>query len=184
MKKVTLIVSMITLFVGFSSTALAQAPASADAPTAATIVAPILITNVTPMNFGNFATSTAGGTLILKTDGDRTESGGVKLTTTASITPTAAEFNVTGEGSYAYSITLPTTDLVLTTASVSAGTKTMNVNTFTRAFTAGTDVTTDGALSVGGAQTFYVGAKLIVGASQAVGMYENATGFAVTVNYN
>lgn len=182
MKKITLIISMITLSVGFSSTASAQAPASANAPTEATIVAPLTIAIVTPMNFGNFATSAAGGVLVLKTDNSRVESGGVKLTTTASIVPTAAKFLVEGEVDYTYGITMPST-LELTTASVEAGTKTMQVTDFKRAFIAGTDVTSDGTLALG-KQDLYVGATLTAGASQAAGKYENAAGFAVTVNYN
>jgi hypothetical protein len=45
-------------------------------------------------------------------------------------------------------------------------------------------VTDAGTLSGTGSQILYVGATLNVGAAQAAGVYQNPTGFNVTVNYN
>jgi hypothetical protein len=175
MKKITLIISMITLCVGFSSSALAQVTASA--PTTATIVAPIAIAKNIDMNFGNVAVSTASGTVLMTPVSGtptRTPSGGVTLPASATVTPTAAKFTVTGEGTYTYAITLPSTDFTLT---LGVTTNTMIVNAFT------STPSTTGALTAG-TQDLYVGATLNVGASQVAGLYQNVAGFPVTVNYN
>lgn len=119
------------------------------------------------------AVTGTAGTVILAPAGTRTLTGGVTLPVTTG-TVTAASFNVTGEGVYTYAITLPSTDHTITRAS---GSETMIVNAFTST-PSGT-----GALT-GGAQTITVGATLNVGVSQVAGVYTNATGFDVTVNYN
>lgn len=170
MKKVTLIVSMITLFVGFSSSALAQV--SASAPTSVTIVTPISILKNTNMSFGNVAVSSTAGTVVLAPASTRTKTGGVTLPVTAG-TVTAAQFTVSGQAGYTYAITLPTT-LTITKATTL---ETMSVDTFT------STPTPTGTLTAG-SEVVLVGATLNVGASQVTGLYENATGFAVTVNYN
>ena len=81
----------------------------------------------------------------------------------------AASFNVTGEGSQAYAITLPSS------ATLNSGGNTMTVDTFTH------DAGGSPALS-SGSDSFNVGATLNVGASQAPGAYTGT--FAVTVGYN
>lgn len=178
MKKITSLLSIMALTAVFGSSILAQsAPASVNsANTTTTIVAPIGITTTTALNFGSFATLSTGGTLTLAPGGARSSTGGVKLTTITG-SPTAAAFAVSGEGAYAYTITLPTTALELTTAATGAGLKTMSVGTFV------SSIGTAGTL-VAGAQPFTVGATLTVGSAQTVGTYINAGGFTVTVNYN
>lgn len=171
MKKITLVVSMITLCVGFSSTASAQVTASA--PTHATVVAPISIALDTDMNFGNVAVSSTAGTVILAPDSGRTKTLGATLPATPG-TVTAAQFTVGGEAGYTYIISLPTTDFTITKATTL---ETMIVN----AFTSTPDAT--GTLT-SGSEIILVGATLNVGVDQVAGLYENATGFDVTVNYN
>lgn len=171
MKKITLIVSMITLCVGFSSTASAQVTASA--PTSAAVVAPISIVKATDLNFGNVAVSSIPGTAILAPASTRTKTGGVTLPATAG-TVTAASFTVGGEVGYTYIITLPTTDFTITDA---VSTQTMIVNAFNSTPDATGTLTTS-------SETLLVGATLNVGADQVAGLYKNATGFDVTVNYN
>jgi hypothetical protein len=161
----------IMMIVGFSASAMAQATASATAT--ATIVTPIAISNAADMNFGNVAVTGTAGTVILAPAGTRTTTGGVTLPVTAG-TVAAASFSVTGEGVYTYAITLPSTDYTITRSGES---ETMTVNTFT------SDPSGTGTLTAG-AQTLKVGATLNVGASQVAGVYTNATGFDVTVNYN
>lgn len=175
MKKINSIIAIVTLSIAFSATASAQV--TANAPTTATIVAPITITKNVDMNFGNVAVSSTAGTVLMNASATpaRTASGGVTLPTTATGTPTAAKFTVGGEGVYTYAITLPSTALTLDEAGV--GTATMTVSTFT------STPSTTGTLTAG-SQIVYVGATLNVGASQVAGLYENTTGFAVTVNYN
>ncbi|WP_158614934.1 DUF4402 domain-containing protein [Flavobacterium sp. LS1P28] len=160
----------------FSSSVLAQGtqPASATSASSTTIVAPIAISNSIPLAFGSFA-SNASGTLVLSVAGIQSSTGGVKLTS-AKGDPTAAKFTVTGQGAYAYTVTLPTS-LTLTTA-VAGTLKTMEVTTFVSSLASGI-----GALA-SGTQDFTVGATLNVGANQVVGLYQSITPFTVIVNYN
>ena len=161
----------------FSTSALAQQSSTAISTASTTIVAPIAISNVTPMAFGSFASGGAGK-LVLSSAGLRTPSGGVKVTTVTG-SPTAAEFTVSGQGSYAYTVTLPTTAYTLSTTATGT-VQTMDVDTFTSSLANGggtLDATT-------GKQNFTVGATLNVKAAQVVGTYANTTGFNVTVNYN
>jgi hypothetical protein len=160
------------LLMGFGVSANAQVTASASST--ATIVTPIGITKMVDMNFGNVAVSGTAGSVVLAPAGTRTIVGGTTLPTVGG-TITAASFDVVGQGSYTYSITLPTTDLTLTRTGFS---ETMVVNAFTST-PSGT-----GALNVGGAQTLKVGATLNVSANQVAGTYTSLTPFDVTVNYN
>lgn len=173
MKKITSIIAIATLSIAFSTTASAQV--SASAPTSATIVTPISIAKDTNMSFGNVAVSSSLGTVVLAADSGRTKTGGVTLPTTAG-TVAAAQFTVSGQAGYTYTIALPTT-LTITKAITL---ETMTVTTFTS--TPGTGVGA-GTLTAG-SEVVLVGATLNVGASQVAGLYENTTGFAVTVNYN
>ncbi|RTY75191.1 DUF4402 domain-containing protein [Flavobacterium bomense] len=175
MKKITSLLSIMALTAVFSTSALAQQSASASAPTSTTIVAPIGITKTTSMTFGSFATGGAG-TLVMTSAAVRSATGGVKLTTITG-SPTAAEFSVTGQASYGYDITLPASLTLTTTATGTVNT--MIVNTFTSSLT-----NSKGTLGTDGTNSFTVGATLNVLASQVVGTYTNADGFAVTVNYN
>jgi hypothetical protein len=171
MKKITLVISMIALYVGFSSTASAQVTASA--PTHATVVAPISIALDTDMNFGNVAVSSSAGSVILAPDSGRTKTLGATLPATPG-TVTAAQFTVSGEAGYTFIITLPTTDFTITKATTL---ETMTLNSFNST----PDAT--GTLTAG-SEIILVGATLNIGANQVAGLYENAAGFDVTVNYN
>lgn len=170
--KTKLILSAITasLF-GLASTTSAQESATATAT--ATIVTPISISKTVDMNFGNVAVqSTTGGTVVLGTNGSRTSTGGVTLPATAG-TVTAAEFAIAGQGTYTYTITLPSSDVTLS----DGNSHTMTVNTFV------SNPATTGQLTAG-AQTLKVGATLNVAAAQVAGTYTSGTPFTVTVNYN
>ena len=155
--------------VGFSANAFAQVNATANATVI--IVTPIGITKSVDMVFGNIATTTASGTVVLSTDGTRTPNGGVTLPASTG-TVTAASFTVTGSGSYTYTISLPSSPIVLngTTNGVTVG-----------AFVSNPAPT--GTLSTG-AQTVNVGATLNIPASTAADTYKNTSGLHVTVNYN
>ncbi len=161
----------IVIFTLLTGTTFAQATASATA--SATIVAQIGITSIDNMNFGNVAVSTNPGTLILTAGGSISVTGRVTLPkATGTIAP--AKFAVTGEGAFAYSITLPHGDYSIVRVS---GSETMTVNTFTSS-PSGTGTLTSGA------QTLKVGATLNVSGSQVAGVYTNAGKFNITVNYN
>src|SRR5580704_11042653 len=158
--------------IGFSNSSFAQATATASA--SATIITPISIVKTVDMNFGNVAVSASlAGTAILAPAGTRTTGGGGGVTLPATTgTVSAASFTVSGQASYTYAITLPGS------INIASGGNSMTVNSFTS-----TPATT-GNLGVGGSQTLNVGATLNVNAAQAPGAYTNATGVAVTVNYN
>ena len=166
MKKL-FVISVVVL--GFFSTTFGQVSGTATA--SATIITPIAISKTIDMNFGNVAVSAVAGTVVLSPASGRTKTGGVTLPIVSG-TISAASFNVTGLGSYTYTITLPSTPLT-----ISSGANTMTVNSFTST-PSGT-----GTLS-GGLQVLNVGATLNVGVNQAAGVYTSATPFSVTVNYN
>jgi hypothetical protein len=158
---------------GFATASHAQATATASA--SANIITPISIVKNVDMNFGNVAVSaTLAGTAVLAPAGTRTTggAGGVTLPATTG-TVSAASFAVSGQAGYTYAITLPTSCVISDGAS-----HTMTVDNFT-SMPAST-----GLLSAGGTETLNVGATLNVAAGQASGLYTNATGVPVTVNYN
>ena len=173
MKKLTKILTLLTVMVAFSAATFAQVDATATAT--ATIVTPIAIANAGDMNFGNIAVSAAGGTVILDPDGTRSITGGVTLPSTVG-TVSAAHFDVTGTPSYTYTIVISGAPLTITHTTIPANT--MTVVGFV------SNPSGTGTLSAGGAQTIDVGATLNVGASQVGGTYVSGTPFTVTVNYN
>ncbi len=150
------------------------AQATATAAASATIITPITIVKNVDMNFGNVAVSASlAGTVVLAPAGTRTTggAGGVTLPVENG-TVAAASFTVSGQATYTYAITLPSS------ATISSGSNTMTVNGFT------SSPSSTGTLSSGGTQTLNVGATLNVTAAQASGTYTNSTGVPVTVNYN
>jgi hypothetical protein len=171
MKKVTKVMAAVCIMAGFATTSYGQATATASST--ATMVAPIGITKVVDLNFGVVAASGTAGTLILGTSDDRTASGGVSLPAGGATDVKSAEFAVTGEGTSGFSISVPSAPITLT-GSVSG---TMTVSDF---------VSDLGAAStlVSGEKTIKIGATLNVDAAQPAGVYTNASGLFVTVNYN
>jgi hypothetical protein len=153
--------------------------AQASSPALATIITPIAISNDVVLDFGAVVASGALGTVTMAPDNTRTEGGGVTLH--ASNVGSAAEFSVTGQANFTYSITLPAGATTIS----DGGTNTMTVSTWTSNPT----VLAGGQLDGTGNQTLRVGATLNVAANQAPGDYssEFAGGsgpFTVTVNYN
>ncbi len=161
--------------VGFSATSFAQTnpTVSTTASAGATIIKPIAIAKNTDMNFGNVApSSTLAGTVTLSTAGTRTNSG-ASLPTVAG-TVAAAQFTVTGEGTSAFTISMPADNAIKLVGP--GGSTVMNLTGFTN--------DAGGATSalVAGSKIIKVGATLNVGIAQAAGAY--TADFAVTVNYN
>lgn len=175
MKTNLLSVAAIFALALFSNKMSAQATASATAT--ATIVSPITITNAGNMNFGIIAKGT-GGTVVLTPAGVRTATG---TTLQTGGTTSAASFTVGGQGTYTYGVTLPSTAYTIT--NTTAGTETMTLTAFS-SNPSGTAGVISGAITANGTQTLLVGATLNVNSTQASGVYTNATGFPVTVNYN
>jgi hypothetical protein len=173
MKNITKIFATAAIIIAGTQVSFAQATATASA--SATIITPISISKTVDMNFGNIAVSASiAGTAILAPAGTRTTGGAGGVTLPATVgTVTAASFNVTGQATYTYAITLPSG-----TINVTSGAITMGLTAFTSSPSA------TGLLSVGGTQTLTVGATLNVAAAQAAGVYTNATAVPITVNYN
>ena len=158
------------LFSSFITQIYAQVTATAT--TTATIVTPVSVAKNTDMSFGNLAVQTStGGTIVLAPAGTRTRTSGVTLPATTG-TVTAASFTVTGNGTFTYAITLPTS----VTITHSGGVQTMTATSFT------SNPSGTGALS-SGTQDITVGATLTVAAAQLEGVYTSGN-FSVTVNYN
>ncbi len=152
----------------------AVAQETATASSSATIVAPIAIAQSADMNFGNVATNSIGGTVVLTTSGSTSITGGLTLPANTG-TVTAAAFEVTGEANYTYTIALTMGAIILQD---DAGTQNqMTVDNFV----SNPDAT--GALT-SGVQTINMGATLNVADGQAAGVYRNSGGLTVTVNYN
>lgn len=160
------------------------AMAATDTATmAAEVISPIVIAKVVNLDFGNLAIG--NGAVTVATNGDRTAAGTLPLVVFGS-TPTAAKFNVTGQGVQTFSISTAasTTELtgpalstpmaftLITEALAGAGTAATNKIT-------GTSAT--GVLSAGAA-TIYAGGTVVVAADQAAGTYAGTV--SVTVEYN
>jgi len=155
------------------SVALAS-DATATAAVEATVVQPITITKIDDLNFGSFAADAdTSGTVVISTAGVRSFTGGAAAVSSSAGTVTDASFDVTGEGTSTFSISLPTT-VTLTHTNL---TDTMSVGSFA------SNPATSGTLTAGAA-TVTVGATLTVAAGQVPGVYSNATGLPVTVAYN
>ena len=159
--------AVLALAIAGSGSAIA---ADATAQATGTVIAPIAITKTADLVLGSFASGAGGGTVTLSTLGVRGKTGDVTLF--AGTTPAAAKFDVTGEGGLTYSITLVPTALTR-----SGGPETMS-------FTPQSDSSTGTLAGVGaaGAQSFFVGGELTVGAGQVPGTYAGSV--TATVAYN
>jgi hypothetical protein len=172
MKKIKL---LFLLTAGFTTNTFAQATATATVT--ATIIAPIAISNSLDINFGNVTVqagaAAAAGTVVIAPAGTRTRTAGVTLPSTTG-TFTAASFTIGGASGYTYVITIPSTGYIVTNSTTL---ETMTVSAFT------SSPSSTGILT-GMSETLNIGATLNVAAGQVPGVYTNATGFDVTVNYN
>ena len=152
--------------IGFAS-GDAQA-ASANGTGNATIVQAIAISAVNTLEFGDILNgNVAANTVTVSTAGARSATDGTQL---IGGTVQAASFNITGDGNRAYTITLPADGVVTLTGPGPA----MAVNGFNH------DAGGAPALTAG-ADSFNVGADLVVAVGQTAGAYSGT--FAVTVNY-
>ncbi len=138
---------------------------SASATASATVAAPLTISKQADLSFGVIAPTGAPGTVTISTAGARTSSA-VDLLSGGSTS--AASFDIAGEGTSSYSITIPAT-------------ATLTGSGDDMIATLSDDAPGSPALS-GGAATVNIGAELAVGASQAAGAYSGT--FSVTVSYN
>ena len=166
-----LLVSAAVLGVISSTPAFGQAaPASATANANAEVVNTITLTKTADLNFGRIAAHTSSGTVTVSTAGARSSTQPSLLI--AGTTPTAAAFNVGGQPSLGYNITLTNSTITLTHTTDTS--KTMPANlTLSKA---------TGTLTAGGTDSLTVGGALTVGASQTPGTYQGQ--LQVSVVYN
>ena len=174
MKKLTALLAA-GLVLGASGMVMAQSSTESTATANATVIAPIAIVKNLSLEFGNVVKGTAG-TVAIATTGARTDSG-VELTPgTQTGTVRAATFDITGEGTMTYAITLPADDaVVLATDDGIGDTKKMELVDFV------SDPSGTGTLTAG-AQTLKVGATMTLDGSEIAGAY--AATYSVTVAYN
>jgi len=171
MKKFTFFAAIAMM--AFTTNAVAQSEATDFAVTNAKVITPITISKTVDMNFGNLVSTLLGGAIVLPTSGART--GDATILAGPDGSPTAASFTVGGEGTYTYGITLPDASFDVSNSDTTPAT--MAVGTFVSL------PDTTGALTAG-TQTLLVGATITLGATQASGLYTNATEMIVTVFYN
>ena len=140
--------------------------ASATANGTATVIVPMGITKTNDLRFGAFSPTTSAGTVTLSTAGARSASN-VQLSSLN--VGGAAGFNVTGDTTATYAITLPSS------ATLTGPGASMAISAFT------SNPSGTGTLTAG-AGTISVGGTLAVGASQVAGAYTGT--FSVSVDYN
>lgn len=151
--------------------------ASSTTTSTATVIEPIAITTASDLVFGDFAPG-AGGSVTVATDGARTASG--PILSTAGATPTAAQFDVTGDDGATYSISISGAT-ELTDSAATPNTMALSVFNDLTAGGATTGTVTSGTLT-GGAESIYLGGELTVGGTQTAGTYTGDV--TVTVEYN
>lgn len=145
--------------------------ATATGNSSATVVTPIAITANATLDFGTVVAGATAGTVVMSTAGARSVTGGTTLSSKNA--GAAGTFDVTGQASTTYAITLPAS---ISISDGAATPNTMTVDTFT------SNPASTGTLSTGGAQTISVGATLSVSGSQVAGTYTGT--YDVTVAYN
>lgn len=158
---------------GFTANSYGQS-STATASSNAYIVTPISISKEVDLDFGKISPGATGGTVALPAVSGtptRTPSGDVLLPVITG-TVTAAQFDVSGEADFTYSITLPSNGTVIMVHNV---TDQIPVNYFN------SSIGGSGLLDGTGQQSFYVGATAVISAAQPSGAY--TADFDVTVAY-
>ena len=165
MKKFTFFAAI--AMIAFTTNAVAQATATGTSTT--TVIAPITITAVNDLAFGNVTEDGTGGTVTVTAAAAAAATG----TTGAQAvdgTVTSGSFTVGGETGNLYDITLPSATTTLTGATTAAPTIAVS------------GLNTDIAVgTIGTSGTFYVGGIITLTAAQAVDTYTGS--YDVTVQY-
>ena len=162
--RIVLAAGVAAISTGLYSAVISAANVTANA--SANVITPLAITEANGMDFGDVSVGTVGGTIVLATNGGRSVTGDAEAVTGG--TEAAGVYNVTGEGTKAYSITFPAS------AVISSAGNNMTVDNFVH------DAGATPALT-GGADSFNVGATLNIGASQPPGAYTGT--YTLTVDY-
>ncbi len=169
MKKTLKVCAAIAIVAGLSNTVNAQ---TVTTTVGAKIVEAITLTETSPMHFGTMTVPSTAATVILATDGTRTNTGTVTLLAQAPVA-TAAGYTVTGSNDATYAITLP--------GSIFIGNGVPANNMVVDNFTC-TYPTLVSSLGIAGTDFFFLGATLNLASGQATGTYSGT--FDVSVAYN
>jgi hypothetical protein len=163
----------ITLVAVFFSTVLSVGVFALDL-TGLTITVRVIkalsISNSSQLNFGDFVPSSVASGTITVSNG-AFSSNNVTLLSTATKTP--AQFSVSGEGSYAYTVTAPTS------VTLNGPSATMTFNTIS--IQGGSSRSLSGALGTVGSDSFYMNGTLNVAQNQNPGTYSGT--YTMTVSY-
>ena len=159
------------IVVSVSSFAQGNPTASATATASANIIQPLEIVKTADLAFGNIASGTSEGTVVIATDGARTSTGGVTLIEAGNVS-NAASFDINGYADASFTIEVPASIVIET----EGGAEQMTVDNFVSSLGA------DSVLDANGEATLQVGATLNVSAQQAAGLYSGS--FDVIVAYN
>lgn len=171
------LITLTAAIFGFAATSFGQITASDGAGAFATIIKPITLTKVDDLQFGVIAADADGGSVVVAAATGTATPSGVILYTAGNnaIDPSAAFFNVTGEASYTYKITLPSS----VTLTRDGGAETMSVGTFKT--NTPSESLVGNTFDEDGKASFKVGGTLTIGASQVAGLYAGT--LSVTVDY-
>ena len=169
MKKLIMLFAAIVMVAGFSVSVMAQTENTA---VGAKILTAMTITESAPMHFGTMTVPTAASTVVLATDGSVTVGTGAVTLLAQAPTSTAAAYDVTGDNSATYAITIDAS----TTITNGTELEDMTVDNFVSSV--GATSTLDGS----GDDSFTVGATLNLIDAQPAGTYAGT--FDVTVAYN
>ena len=174
MKKSIFLFAAILMMASFSSKLKAQATENTAA--GAEIITPITLTETSSLHFGVMSVLGATpGTCVLNTLGARSATGGVNLSATGTAASNAT-YNVSGNPSTTYALTLPAN------ITVTSGANTMTISSVLARFNAAAADAVTSTLDGTGADSFSVGGTLTVPAAQSAGAYTGT--FDVTVAYN
>lgn len=157
---------------------------SINGTASAKVIAPISVVQDTGMEFGSFSTSADGQTVTISPGATLS---GTALRSSFGNAPAAGAFTVSGENSYAFSLTMPATGSVAIGGA--SGTSAMALSGFTVAPVSGSaafvgtgPAYTSALDGTSGKHQFTVGATLTTVASQVSGAYTGT--YPVTVAYN
>jgi hypothetical protein len=202
MKKTILIIGAIVMMVGFSTTVKAQTAATASNTANTVLLVPMSITATGAMSFGTInVLNQAGGTVLLGTAaGSPCTYSGVAASPFKS-TPACATYTVTGTYDMTYGLSITGSSLgeitltntlaginggAVASGSSTTGTATMKIDLLKVLFGNGGSEGNVGVatsqLSASGTDSFRIGGRLTVGASQASGNYSGT--YNASVDYN
>ena len=159
---------------------------SATASTQAVIVKPITLINASNLSFGRLA-SVAGTVSIDANSGMRSSNAPNLIAIKGGVAnePGRASFPVGGEPGLAYAISAPATSIVLSSSDGNELTVTLTgVYAENSKVTGGANAASTGTLNQLGADTLGIGGSLTLANNTPSGTYANASGIALTVNYN